>query len=125
MTYRILVALSIMLSFGLLLVATNLDIYAQMNQTAQDTNNQTVTSSIPATNQTEQSNQNSTQDQQQKQLNPTELLNSTNAAIIALSDDDTEEAQQILSQIQQQLINSLGKEVVVIPADALTTTSEE
>ena len=47
------------------------------------------------------------------------LLNYTNAAILALNDDNTNAAQDSLVQIQNALINASGKQVVIIPAPAL------
>ena len=51
------------------------------------------------------------------------LLNYTNAAILALNDDNTSAAQDNLVQIQNALINASGKQVVVVPAPAVSPSS--
>ncbi len=53
------------------------------------------------------------------------LLNFTNAAILALNDDNTSAAEDNLVQIQNALVNASGKQVVVIPAPALQTDDDE
>jgi acetate kinase len=86
---------------------------------------------IGDTNQANQtSGQNTTQQDNQQQLAQTnqtqqqdpelgeKLLNYANAAILALNDDDIGAAQDNLVQIQNELINSRGKQVVIIPAPA-------
>ena len=124
-----LLAISMILSFALIFATTtSFHAFAQMNQTAQNINNQTqanqTTTTPSAANQTsQQTNQSSSQ--QQQQLNPEELLNSTNAAIIALNEDDDEQAAQLLSQIQQQLINATGKEVLIVPSATIDTDDED
>jgi hypothetical protein len=52
------------------------------------------------------------------------LLNYTNAAILALNDDNTEAAQTSLQQIQSALINATGKQVVIVPAPAISSSDE-
>jgi len=52
------------------------------------------------------------------------LLNYTNAAILALNDDDSNGAQESLVQIQNALINSSGKQVVVVPAPAVSSDED-
>jgi uncharacterized glyoxalase superfamily metalloenzyme YdcJ len=78
---------------------------------------------------------NQTQQQQQQQANQSskqqdpqmieKLLNYTNAAILALNDDNTTAAQDSLVQIQNALINASGKQVVVIPAPALQIDDDD
>lgn len=46
------------------------------------------------------------------------MLNFTNAAILALNEDNTSAAQDSLAQIQNALINASGKQVVIVPAAA-------
>ena len=67
-----------------------------------------------------QSNQSSSQ--QDSQMNE-KLLNYTNAAIIALNEDNTSAAQDSLVQIQNALINASGKQVVIVPAPAVVPSS--
>ena len=89
---------------------------------------------IDQTNQTNQtSGQNTTQQTQQqanqsKQQDPElgeKLLNYTNAAILALNDDDIGAAQDNLVQIQNELINASGKQVVVVPAPDIPSDEED
>jgi Tfp pilus assembly protein PilE len=68
-------------------------------------------------NQTQQQQTNQSK-QQDPEMNE-KLLNYTNAAILALNDDDTSAAQDSLIQIQNALINASGKQVVVVPAPAV------
>ena len=53
------------------------------------------------------------------------LLNYTNAAILALNDDNTSAAQDNLVQIQNALINASGKQVVVVPAPAVVSSPSD
>ena len=53
------------------------------------------------------------------------LLNYTNAAILALNDDNTSAAQDNLVQIQNALINASGKQVVIVPAPAVSSPSDD
>ena len=82
-----------------------------------------------AQQQLEQSNQTQQQQtNQSKQQDPKmneKLLNYTNAAILALNDDNTGAAQDNLVQIQNALINASGKQVVVIPAPAVSPDEED
>ena len=82
---------------------------------------------LAQTNQTQQqANQTQSQTNQSKQQDPEmneKLLNYTNAAILALNDDNTSAAQDNLVQIQNALINASGKQVVVVPAPALSPSS--
>ncbi len=84
----------------------------QSNQTQQQSNQ---------TQQQQQSNQSKQQDPKMNE----KLLNYTNAAILALNDDNTGAAQDSLQQIQTALINASGKQVVVIPAPALSTEESD
>ena len=79
-----------------------------------------------AQQQLQQSNQTQQQSNQSKQQDPQmneKLLNYTNAAILALNDDNTSAAQDNLVQIQNALINASGKQVVVVPAPAVSPSS--
>jgi ribosome-binding ATPase YchF (GTP1/OBG family) len=69
----------------------------------------------------QQSNQSKSQDPKMNE----KLLNYTNAAILALNNNDENAAQQSLVQIQSALINASGKQVVVIPAPAVQPDTEE
>lgn len=120
-----------MMSLGITFaIIDSMESYAQMDQTLQSINNQTQTAETtpapatpsPAANETAQL---TSQTSSQPQMDATELLNLTNAAIIALNEDEPEQAQQILSEIQQQLISNLGKEVVVIPSEAFVSIDDE
>ncbi len=54
------------------------------------------------------------------------LLNFTNAAILALNDDNTSAAEDNLVQIQNALIDARGKQVVVpAPAPTVAPSSSE
>ena len=75
-----------------------------------------------------QANQTQSQTNQSKQQDPEmneKLLNYTNAAILALNDDNTSAAQDNLVQIQNALINASGKQVVVVPAPAVAPSSSD
>lgn len=82
-----------------------------------------------AEQQLEQSNQTqSQQGNQSKQQDPKmneKLLNYTNNAILALNDDNTSAAQDNLVQIQNALINASGKQVVIVPAPAVSSPSDD
>ena len=88
---------------------------AQANQTQQQVSNQ---AQQQLSNQTQptQANQSKQQDTEMNE----KLLNFTNTAILALNDDNTSAAQDSLVQIQNELINASGKQVVVIPAPAVS-----
>ena len=75
------------------------------------------------TQQQQQGNQ-SNQTQQDPKMNE-KLLNFTNAAILALNDDNTSAAQDNLVQIQNALINASGKQVVIVPAPAVAPSSSD
>jgi len=81
-----------------------------------------------AQQQLQQSNQTQQQANQSKQQQDPEmnekLLNYTNVAILALNEDDTDTAQASLVQIQNALINASGKQVVVVPAPAVTSNED-
>ncbi len=78
---------------------------------------------LEQTNQT-QSQQGNQSKQQDPKMNE-KLLNYTNAAILALNDDNNSAAQDTLVQIQNALINASGKQVVVIPAPAVQSDDED
>ena len=81
-----------------------------------------------AEQQLQQTNQTQQQSNQSKQQDPKmneKLLNYTNAAILALNDDNTSAAQASLVQIQNTLINASGKQVVIVPAEAAVPTSSD
>ena len=81
-----------------------------------------------AQQQLQQSNQTQQQANQSKQQQDPEmnekLLNYTNVAILALNEDDKDKAQSSLVQIQNALINASGKQVVVVPAPAVTSDED-
>jgi hypothetical protein len=95
----------------------------QTNQTSgQNTTQQANQQQLAQTNQTQQ------QANQSKQQDPElgeKLLNYTNAAILALNDDDIGAAQDNIVQIQKELINASGKQVVIIPAPAVAPSSSD
>ena len=65
-----------------------------------------------------QQNQTSTQsDNQTSNLNTQDLLKFSNNAAIALGENDTAVAES-LEQFQESIVNSTGKQVIKIPADA-------
>jgi hypothetical protein len=96
------------------------------NLTATNTTGSGV--NINSTNQTSQgdqtANSNSTTTQIIDQLLTEKLLNYTNNAIIALSDDNETEIQRNLVQIQNELIEAIDRPVVIVPAPALITDSD-
>ncbi len=53
------------------------------------------------------------------------LLNFTNATILALHEDNISAAEGNLGQIQNALINARGKQVVIVPAPAVSTSDED
>jgi predicted PurR-regulated permease PerM len=122
-------SIPIILTFSLVLLLStgSANIYGQLidqtNQTSgQNTTEQTNQQQLTQTNQTQQ------QANQSKQLDPElseKLLNYTNAAILALNDDDIGAAQDNLVQIQNELINASGKQVVIIPAPAIPSDEED
>ncbi|WP_159357476.1 hypothetical protein [Candidatus Nitrosocosmicus sp. SS] len=88
----------------------------QANQTQQQANQ--------TQQQANQTQQQANQTQQQDPKMNEKLLNYTNAAILALNDDNTEAAQTSLQQIQSALINATGKQVVIVPAPAISSSDE-
>ncbi|HEX5186310.1 MAG TPA: hypothetical protein VFV86_05410 [Nitrososphaeraceae archaeon] len=96
---------------------------AQANQTQQQLANQTQHPTL--TNQTQQQAASNQSKQQQDPKMNEKLLNFTNAAILALNDDNTSAAQDNLVQIQNELINASGKQVVIIPAPAVVPSSSD
>ncbi|HSA75783.1 MAG TPA: hypothetical protein VLE21_06305 [Candidatus Nitrosocosmicus sp.] len=76
------------------------------------------------TNQTQPQAANQTQPQIDAEMNE-KLLDYTNAAILALNDDNESAAQDSLVQIQNALINASGKQVVIIPAPAISSPSDD
>ena len=116
------------ISLVLLLNTGGSNIYGQKYDKQNQTNQ---TSGQNATEQIQQQQTNQTQSQQgnqSKQQDPKmneKLLNYTNAAILALNDDNTSAAQDNLVQIQNALINASGKQVVVIPAPAVSSPSDD
>lgn len=103
----------------------------QSNQQIQQSNQQIQQSQEQkeqAQEQLNQSNQTQQQTNQSKQQDPEmneKLLNYTNAAILALNDDNTTAAEQHIVQIQNALINASGKQVVVVPASAIQSDEED
>lgn len=95
----------------------------QTNQTSGQNTTQQAQQQLDQANQT-QSQQGNQSKQQDPKMNE-KLLNYTNAAILALNDDNTSAAQDNLVQIQNALINASGKQVVVIPAPAVQSDDED
>ena len=114
-----------------------------VNTTAEDTSNQTnqnVSQLVQAdVNQADvnQADVNQAEPQIQSQANQTNstsdssdslmkerLLNYTNDAILALNDDNETAIEQNLVQIQNILIEAIGKPVVIVPAPALDLDSD-
>jgi hypothetical protein len=126
------IPLILTISLVLLLNTGSANIYGQIigdtNQTQPQPANQTQPQ--PA-NQTQPQPANQTQPQPANQTQPQDpemnekLLNYTNAAILALNDDNISSAQDSLVQIQNELINASGKQVIVIPAPALSPDDDE
>lgn len=84
---RTLLSISMIMSFGLLTATANsLEIHAQMNQTGQENN----------------------QSSSKLQTNVTTLNNVTNTTILAVSEEDAKEIQQVISDVQQNLKNKTG-----------------
>lgn len=103
------------------------------NTTASDTSNQTnqnVSQPVQANiSQTEpliqsQTNQTNSTSGSSDLLMKERLLNYTNDAILALNDDNETAIQQNLVQIQNTLIEAIGKPVVIVPAPALDLDSD-
>jgi acetate kinase len=117
------------ISLVLLLNAGSSNIYGQIisqtnrtNQTSGQNTTQQAQQQLAQTNQTQQ------QANQSKQQHPElgeKLLNYTNAAILALNDDDIGAAQDKIVQIQKELINASGIQVVIIPAPAVAPSSSD
>ena len=95
----------------------------QANQTQQQQATTQKTQQQQQANQTQQQQQANQSKQQDPELGE-KLLNYTNAAILALNDDDIDVAQDNLVQIQNALINASGKQVVVVPAPAVPSDEE-
>jgi hypothetical protein len=93
---KIFLLLSIPLIMATSLVFASINpnaVYGQQNQTSPQSNNQT------------------------SNLNITDLLKFSNNAAVALGDNDTAVAEN-LEQFQNSIVNSTGKQVIRIPADA-------
>ena len=117
------ISVLIILTISLILLL-NTGISNANGQIMGETNQTNQTSVLNTTNQTQPQPVNQTQPQQDPKMNE-KLLNYTNAAILALNDDNTTAAQDRLVQIQNALINASGKQVVVIPAPALQIDDDE
>jgi hypothetical protein len=96
----------------------------QTNQTSGQNTTQQTQQQLAQANQTQQQSANQSSKQQDPQMNE-KLLNYTNAAILALNDDNTSAAQDNLVEIQNALINASGKQVVIVPAPAVSSPSDE
>jgi len=105
--------------YGQTMVNTN-----QTNQTSGQNTTQQAQQQLAQANQTQQQSANQSSKQQDPQMNE-KLLNYTNAAILALNDDNTSAAQDNLVEIQNALINASGKQVVIVPAPAVSSPSDE
>lgn len=113
------------ISLALLLNTGGSSIFAQnvTNQTSgQNATQQQAQQQLQQANQTQQQSANQSK-QQDPKMNE-KLLNYTNAAILALNDDNTSAAQASLQQIQSALINASGKQVVVVPAPAVPSSDD-
>lgn len=112
------------ISLVLLLNTGSSSIYGQnlTNQTSGQNTTQQAQQQLAQANQTQsQGNQSKQQDPKMNE----KLLNYTNAAILALNDDNTDVAQSNLVQIQNALINASGKQVVVVPAPAVSADNSD
>ena len=105
--------------YGQIMTNTN-----QTNQTSGQNTTQQAQQQLVQANQTQQQSANQSSKQQDPQMNE-KLLNYTNAAILALNDDNTSAAQDNLVEIQNALINASGKQVVIVPAPAVSSPSDE
>jgi hypothetical protein len=105
--------------YGQIMTNTN-----QTNQTSGQNTTQQAQQQLAQANQTQQQSANQSSKQQDPQMNE-KLLNYTNAAILALNDDNTSAAQDNLVQIQNALINASGKQVVIVPAPAVSSPSDD
>ena len=146
---KIVVPVIMSLSLMMILSTTSYSGYGQqvtnntVNTTAEDTSNQTnqnVSQLVQAdVNQADvnQADVNQAEPQIQSQANQTNstsdssdslmkerLLNYTNDAILALNDDNETAIEQNLVQIQNILIEAIGKPVVIVPAPALDLDSD-
>ena len=91
----LLLSIPLILATSLVFASTHLDaVYGQQNQTSSQSNNQT------------------------SNLKTEDLLKFSNSAVIALGNNDTAVAES-LEQFQDSIINSTGKQVIKIPANAL------
>jgi acetate kinase len=98
-----------------------LDQANQQKQQAQQQIQQTR-QEVQQANQTQQQQANQSK-QQDPKMNE-KLLNYTNAAILALNDDNTDAAQSNLALIQTALINETDKQVIVVSTPAGPSTDE-
>lgn len=98
-----------------------LDQANQLKQQAQQQLQQTEQQAQQANQTQQQANQSKQQD-----LNINEnLLNYTNAAILALNNDNTDAAQSDLALIQTALINETGKQIIVVPTPEVSTDESD
>ncbi len=132
----IIITMPLILAFSAILVisSANMHVFAQQanqtatNQTATPTNqtatptNQTAT----PTNQTATpTNQTALVSKDLKSKMNEKLLNFTNQAIIAFKSKNKSGEEDVLKTIQEMLINASGKQVVIIPSDALTKSESK
>ena len=90
----LLLSIPLIMATSLVFASINLNtVYGQQNQTSFQSDNQT------------------------SKLNTQDLLKFSNNAAIALGNNDTAVAES-LEQLQDSIINSTGKQVIKIPADA-------
>jgi hypothetical protein len=124
-------SIPIILTFSLVLLLStgSANIYGQLigqtNQTDQTSGQNTTQQAQQQIAQTNQTQQQANQSNQQNPELDEKLLNYTNAAILALDDDDIGAAQDNLVQIQNELINASGKQVVVVPAPSIQSDEED
>lgn len=133
--YKISIPAIVAFSFILLLnTAGGSNIYGQLIGNTSQTNQTNLTNQTTSPqpqNQTIITNQTSNNQKTPHQYEKTQsknitaisekLFNFTNSAIIALDHKDTATVKYNLAQLQNALINATGKQVVLIPSDAMSS----
>jgi hypothetical protein len=107
----LIVSIPLMLVMSVIVVASN----ANVNLFAQQANQ-----TAPQAKQTTTKNNQTTKSQSPKPTFDEKLLNFTNQAILAFKDKNRTGEVNSLKQIQDALINASGKQVVIVPSDAVT-----
>jgi hypothetical protein len=94
----LLLSIPLIMTISLVLASTNLNaIYGQQNQTTPQSDNQT------------------------SNLNIEDLIKFSNNAVIAFENDNDTAVAENLVEIQDSIINSTGKQVIRVPADAIVS----